>query len=112
MSNYALIIFILAALGGVLMATRIFQGQLPSWTISRGHAVAGVIGLIMLLILVVNGAASARITQALVVLSIAAVGGFFLASFHGRKIVAPKAIVIGHGLAAIAGILLLASTVF
>ena len=46
------------------------------------------------------------------VLVIAALGGFFLASYHARKVVAPRAVVFVHAGAAVIGFLLLAGGAF
>ena len=111
MINYAIGCFIVAALGGAIMALRIFNGNLAPWALSLGHAALGAGGLALVLLAVINGEAGPRATQALVVLVIAAVGGFFLASLHARKTVAPKAVVIVHALAAVAGLALLITAV-
>ena len=43
---------------------------------------------------------------------VAALGGFFLASFHARKILPPKGVVVLHAGLAVVGFLLLAGGVF
>jgi hypothetical protein len=58
---------------------------------------------------VLKGAAPARLSAALGLLVIAALGGFFLASFHLRKQVASKSLVFVHAGVAVAGFLTLLS---
>jgi cation diffusion facilitator family transporter len=49
---------------------------------------------------------------ALVILAVAALGGFFLASFHLRGTPGPKPVVLVHASVAVIGFLLLAATTF
>lgn len=106
MELYALIIFAVAALGGLYMASRVFKNQMAPWAISLVHAGAGAIGLIVLVLAYLQGNAAAL--TPLVILVVAALGGFFLASFHLKNKLPPKAIVVVHALTAIVGVLLLA----
>ena len=58
-----------------------------------------------------QGTAPARVTAALGLLVVAALGGFFLASIHLRGKIAPKAVVFIHAGVAVAGVLTLLSAV-
>ena len=107
----ALIVFAIAALGGLFLASRVLRGHLAPWAISILHALLGASGLILLILTVVQGGASARVTAALAILILAALGGFFLASIHLRGRVAPKAVVFVHAGVAVAGFLTLLSAV-
>jgi hypothetical protein len=49
---------------------------------------------------------------ALLILVVAALGDFFLASFHARKVTPPKAVVVIHAGVAVVGFLLLAGGAF
>jgi hypothetical protein len=106
MLSYALIAFAVAAVGGLLLAASVLRGRLAPWALSLVHALLGAAGLVMLLLTVMRGA-SGLATAALVVLAIAALGGFYLASLHARGTVAPKAIVFVHAGAAVTGFLAL-----
>lgn len=106
-----LLIFAIAALGGLLLAASVLRGRLAPWALSIGHAVLGASGLALLVVAVVQGAAPARATAALAVLVLAALGGFYLASLHYRGRVAPKAVVFVHAGVAVAGFLTLLSAV-
>lgn len=107
----ALIVFAIAAMGGLFLASRVLRGHLAPWAISILHALLGASGLVLLILTVVQGGASARVTAALAILILAALGGFFLASIHLRGRVAPKAVVFVHAGVAVAGFLTLLSAV-
>jgi len=109
MIQSALLIFAIAAIGGMLLASRVLRGKLAPWSLSLLHAALGAAGLIVLVAMVWNGAGASRILAALGLLVIAALGGFFLASFHLRDKIAPRAIVLVHAGVAVAGFLTLLS---
>jgi hypothetical protein len=106
---YAILIFAIAAIGGLVLASSVLRGKLAPWAISVLHALLGASGLVLLIIEVLQGAAPARVTAALGLLVVAALGGFFLASFHLRQKVAPKAVVFVHAGIAVVGFLTLLS---
>jgi hypothetical protein len=108
---YAVIVFAVAALGGLIMATSVLRGQLAPWALSLIHAGLGAAGLILVLIAVLGGT-SQNATIALVILFVAALGGFLLASFHLRAKPGPKPVVLIHASVAVIGFLLLAGTAF
>jgi len=111
MLNYALTIFAIAAVGGLVLANSVLRGKLAPWVISILHMALGATGLVLVLVALMNGAGS-MIRNAFIILVVASVGGFYLASIHLRKKVAPAAVVIIHALVAVIGFLLLAGTVF
>lgn len=111
MLTYALLIFAVAALGGLVLAASVLRGRMAPWAISIVHALLGATGLVLLLLVVLQGTASGRAAVALGVLALAALGGFYLASIHLRKQVAPKAVVFIHAGVAVAGFLTLLSAV-
>ncbi len=111
MLTYAVIIFAIGAAGGVFLASRVLFGKLAPWPVSIVHASLGAIGIILLITALVEGQQASRLTAALILFIIAALGGFFLASFHLRKKIAPKAIVIIHASIAVLGFLTLLSIV-
>lgn len=106
---YAIVIFAIAAVGGLVLASSVLRGKLAPWAISLLHALLGATGLVLLILLVLQGSAPAQLTAALALLVLAALGGFFLASFHMRKQVAPKAVVFVHAGVAVVGFLTLLS---
>ena len=111
MLTTALLIFAVAALGGLILATSVLRGRLAPWALSILHALLGATGLAVLVVLVLQGVASTRVTAALALLGIAALGGFYLASIHFRGRIAPKAVVFVHASVAVVGFLTLVSAV-
>jgi hypothetical protein len=106
---YAVLIFAIAAIGGLVLASSVLRGKLAPWAVSMLHALLGASGLVLLILEVLKGGAPGRLTAALGLLVVAALGGFFLASFHLRKQVASKALVFVHAGVAVAGFLTLLS---
>lgn len=111
MLTAALWIFAIAALGGLILASHVLRAKLAPWALSVLHALLGAIGLILLIILLVQGTAAQQVLVGFVILLVAALGGFFLASFHLRKQLPPKTVVIIHAALAIIGFLTLLSLV-
>ena len=105
-------LFALAALVGLYMATRIFSGAMPPWAAGVVHALLGASGLVVLALAYLNGGLAQMAVIALGVLVLAAIGGFFLGSFHLRKQVAPRPVVVIHALVAVTGFGLLAAAAF
>lgn len=109
--TYALIILVVAALGGLLLASYVLRGKLAPWAVSIVHALLGATGLVVLILAVLQGGGAARASAALGLLVIAALGGFYLASLHARRKIAPKGVVVLHAGLAVAGVLTLLSLV-
>jgi len=109
MLTYAVILFAVAALGGVVLALHVLRNDLAPWGLSILHALLAAAGLVLLLIAVTNGLGSPLATGALVLFAIAAVGGFALASFHLRGKLPNKAVVAAHAAIAVVAFGLLLS---
>lgn len=112
MLEYALIVLAIGAVGGLVMATRVLRGQFAPWALSVLHALLGATGLVLLILLMLQGSPPQRVLVGFGLLLMAALGGFFLASFHLRRTLPPKAVVIIHAGAAVAGFLTLLSLSF
>jgi len=109
---YALIIFAIAALGGLTLAAMyVLQGLLAPWTLSLLHAALGALGLLLLIYAALTTGIQGAGLAALVILVIAALGGFYLASIHLRGEVASKSIVFIHAGVAVIGFLTLLGAV-
>jgi hypothetical protein len=108
MLTYAILAFVAAALGGLVLASSVLRGKLAPWALSLAHAGLGALGLVLTAVALLRAEAGG-LMPALVVLVVAALGGFYLASIHLRGSVAPKAVVAIHAGAAVLGVLLLAS---
>ncbi|MGG7054336.1 hypothetical protein [Nitrosomonas sp. ANs5] len=112
MLTYVILVLAVAAVGGIFLASKIFSGQLAPWPVSIVHALLGATGLVMLIMMVLGGAAEGRLSAALGLLVVAALGGFYLASLHVKGTVAPRNVVIIHAGVAVAGFLTLLSLLF
>jgi hypothetical protein len=111
LTTYALIVFAIGALGGLVLASSVLRGRLAPWSLSLLHALLGASGLLLLILAVVQGSANGRVVGALGLLAVAALGGFYLASLHMKKAIAPKAVVLMHASLAVIGFLVLLSAV-
>ena len=109
MLTYALICFALGAMGGLVLAAHVLKGRFAPWAVSVLHALLGASGLVLLVVLVMQGTASSRVMAALGPLVLAALGGFYLASLHLRRAIPPKGVVFIHAGVAVAGFLTLLS---
>ena len=107
MLTYALIAFAVAALGGLVLAAHVLRGKLAPWALSLLHALLGATGLVLLIVLLLQGLAARPVLIGFGLLVLAALGGFFLASFHLRKKLPPKPVVLIHAGVAVVGFLLL-----
>ena len=114
MLKLAVLLFAIGALGGLVLASSVLRGRLAPWALSLLHAALGATGLVLTGIVVLEGSAEGggKIPIALLILLVAALGGFFVASFHARKLPAPKPVVLIHVGVAVVGFLLLAGSVF
>jgi hypothetical protein len=114
MLQLAVLIFAIGAVGGVVLATYVLRGRLAPWALSLLHAALGAAGLVLTAIVLFGGDPDVppRTGLALLLLAIAALGGFFLASYHLRKQPGPRPVVLIHAGVAVIGFVLLAGGVF
>lgn len=103
----ALLLFAAAALGGLVMALKIFGDTKPPMALALVHGSAAAAGLLLLAWIVIQGQAGTALQAALGILVVAALGGFFLFSFQLRDKPHPKAVVILHAVLAICGVVAL-----
>jgi hypothetical protein len=111
MLTYAVIVFAVGALGGLVLASSVLRGRLAPWGLSLLHAALGAIGLILVIYAAASGGVPPAALVALAILIVAALGGFYLASIHLRDTVAPKPVVLVHAGAAVVGFLTLLGAV-
>jgi len=111
MLNYALVAFGIGAVGGLVLAASVLRNKLAPWALSVVHALLGATGLVLLIAILLQGSAPQRVLSGFVLLLVAALGGFFLASFHLRQRIPPKVVVVVHAGVAVAGFLTLLSLV-
>ena len=112
MLGYALIVFAIGALGGIALASFVLRGRLAPWPLSLLHAGLGAIGLLLVLYAALTTGISNVALAALVILAVAALGGFYLASIHLRGEVDQQPIVFVHAGVAVIGFLTLLAVVF
>ena len=113
MLKIAILLFAIGALGGLVLANSVLRGKMASWTLSLLHMALGATGLVLTGIVVLGGTKTASIVPiALLVLVVAALGGFLLASYHARKASPPKGVVLVHAGVAVVGFLLLVGGAF
>ena len=55
MLTYALIVFAIAAVGGLVLASSVLRGKLAPWALSILHALLGACGLVLLALSVLQG---------------------------------------------------------
>lgn len=111
MLTAAILVFAIAAIGGLILAAHVLRDKFAPWALSVLHALLGAIGLILLIVTLVQGSTTQPVLVAFILLLIAALGGFFLASFHLRKRLPPKGVVILHAALAVIGFLTLLSVI-
>ncbi|WP_024539155.1 hypothetical protein [Comamonas badia] len=100
---------LITALLGSVLAAHVLRGKFAPWTLSPLHALLGTTSLALLIAMLIEGDTPPQVLYALVLLLAAALGGFFLVSFHLRNRLPPKIIVIIHASVALCGFLTLAS---
>lgn len=108
---HALIAFAVAATGGLVLAAYVLRNRFAPWALSLLHAALGATGLLLLIVSCVRGTATQPVLIGFALLLLAALGGFFLASFHLRKRLPPKAVVVVHAGVAVAGFLVVLAQV-
>jgi hypothetical protein len=103
MLSLAVIVFAIAAVGGLILALHVLRDRFAPWSLSILHALLGAAGLVLVLLAVFGDEGGSLILGSLLTLVVAALGGFFLVSFHVRRRLPPKAIVILHASIAVVG---------
>jgi hypothetical protein len=112
MLQVAVVVFAIAALGGLVLASFVLRGRLAPWALSLLHAILGAVGLVLTALVLFGGSAPEYTGLALLLLAIAALGGFFLASYHARKQPGPRPVVLIHAAVAVVGFVVLAGGTF
>lgn len=108
---YALIVFLVGACGGLVLASFVLRGKLAPWAVSLLHAMLGATGLVLLATAILLDNLRGLPVIALCVFLVTAGFGFYLASMHYGKRVAMKKVVLTHASFAITGALLLIAAV-
>src|SRR4029079_8382069 len=108
MLTIAIVVLAIGAVGGLILGHTVPRGQLASWTLSLLHAALGATGLVLTAIVVLGGSSDVPtiVPTALIILVVAALAGFSLASVHARKASPPRGAVLAHAAIAVVGFLL------
>lgn len=103
----SLVIFAIAALGGLTLAILHFRGKNRPWALGLLHGLLAATALVLLLIPILTGgiAATTVLKWAAGLFVVAALGGFYLFSRHLQSKPLPSAAVVIHGGVAVAGFL-------
>ena len=114
MLKIAILVFAVGALGGLVLANSVLRGKLASWPLSLLHMALGATGLVLTALVVLGGGTNVpgMVPIALLILVVAALGGFYLASYHVRQTSPASAVVVIHAGLAVIGFLLLCAATF
>src|SRR4051794_31847686 len=94
----SVILFAVAALGGLVLGVLgLRQRNLPMW-LSLIHGAVAAAGLVTLILGILQGNAGTLLIVSLVLFVIAALGGFVLFSYHLRGKPHPKGLIVIHAL--------------
>ena len=107
----ALVLFGLAAIGGVSLAYLRIQGRPLPTPLALAHGAIAAVGLVVLVLAALADGAPSEARVALGLFVAAALGGFVLFSFHVRKKQLPLGIVAVHGLVAVVAFAILIAAV-
>lgn len=99
----SVVLFLYAALSGLIMVVGIFRGVKPWALLALAHGLFAATALVLaLLVAIATGVAAIEYGVAILVLT--ALGGFLLLSFHLRGKPHPWVVVVLHALPAVGGV--------
>lgn len=104
MVGLAVLLFLLAAVGGLYMAAHIFKGEFPPVFVAVAHGALAATALVLVILAALKPEAAPLVKYGAGILFLAALGGFFLASFHLRRVAHPRGVVVIHALVAVTGV--------
>jgi hypothetical protein len=107
----AIVIFALAALGGIVLAFMHLTKKSAPLGLACLHGALAVTGVILLLVGMSQGHTAKGVVIALVLFVVAALGGLVLITAHLRSRPLPAALIVVHALVAVAGFLTLLTSV-
>ena len=111
--SLAAILFAVAALGGLAIAVMRFSGrEVPPMGLAIVHGLVAAAGLLALIFAIVGHSGLMAGTVALIGFVVAALGGFFLFSYHLRNQALPIPVVVIHGLVAVISFVILLYAIF
>lgn len=102
-----IVLFAIAAAGGLTLIVMKFSGKGLPWPLVIGHGLFAASGLIALIINVFHDTQIFLMNLSLGLFLIVAIGGFTVLSFHLRKKKQPNSLILIHGAAAVISFILL-----
>lgn len=106
------VIFAIAAIGGLALATMKFRGKGLPMPLAIVHGLLAATGLVLLFVNVLTDSTNMLMNISLALFVAAALGGFTLFSFHVRGKTIPDILVYVHGSAAVLSFIVLLLAVF
>lgn len=107
-----IVLFGIAAVGGLALATLRFKGKEFPMPLSLLHGVIAASGLVTLILYVLNNTVASIVTLALILFVVAALGGFVAFTFHLRKKQLPIPLMLIHAAVAVLAYILLLKGAF
>jgi hypothetical protein len=103
----AVVLFAVAALFGIILATLHLKKNNAPIPLALIHGLAAAVGLILLIVFVVQIASGGLPVVALIIFIIAALGGFVLFTMHLMRKPLPRGLMFVHALAAVVAFIIL-----
>jgi hypothetical protein len=107
MIDVPIVLFAIAAAGGLTLVIMKFSGKGLPWPLVIGHGLFAASGLVVLIINVFQNTQIFLMNLALALFLITAIGGFTVLSFHLRMKKQPNSLILVHGAAAVISFVLL-----
>jgi hypothetical protein len=104
MLSVAILLFLIAAMGGLTMAIFIFKNRYPPFFLIGAHGFFGLGALSLAIWTTGMPGTPSLVDYGIVTVMLGALGGIFLISFQFRNEAQPKIVVVLHGLAAVSGV--------
>ncbi|HQU15820.1 MAG: hypothetical protein B7Z66_03375 [Chromatiales bacterium 21-64-14] len=104
----ALLLFVVAALLGGVLAGQALRDRLPSTGLALVHGAVAIAGLVLLGMVVSGAADTMLLNDVLLLFGLTAAGGLLLFSFHLRRRNLPGPFILLHGAVAVISIAVLA----
>ncbi len=101
MNNLPVVLFAVAAVGGITMAIMKFSEKIIPIPLAVGHGIIGMCGLISLIINIQGSTGNTLLFVSLIMFIAVAAGGIAIFSLHLRKKPLPDALIGLHGIGAI-----------
>lgn len=111
MEYLPVVLFAIAALGGLTLASMKFMGKGMPVPLALGHGIFAAAGLVTLILNVVQNRTNTLMNVSLLFFFIVAIGGFTLFSLHLMKKRQPNMLIAAHGLGAVISFVVLLITI-